>query len=703
MLISTHNKTNVFKVYSFFRTKWLIMVYINHIYANVEAIDDSGANVYAVVIEKPDQGSSTDWILTDQSLRENVKNFILANKHADYVYRLTQDGTDGGDAIPGDLSRSTFVFRNMTRYISNTDSNHIVDNLDVSRYYGVYMVAEDSYNHSTELTGGNVDTINKRPPPIIQDYSASINDNLEIELYANISSDVYFEYSFAVFNTLLLDDQKSSLISFFNQNAYVHSSNVTTGFDEFGTLVKSQIQNTVFPFAYANIEDPNDYDAISKTTKYYIYYHLKNTDDKHDRDIMGNVETNVISSSVLTLSSLIVETYDNAANISFHVNQTSNIQFYVDVFSRQYTDYQTNGPLKSRLLYSSTVTKGNVDDYVNGNVDVYINRFYSNIESDIPKYMTDNQQYYAYVRVRDIYTGEMSTLSELILSTGKAPITDIRIDARNIDSVSALNTTIFEQSNTDIYMSIILYDGIITNDEIISFMLGNSDIHAYGLSDPINSLTVNKLSAQVPVNGVIDIVHSATFYKVHTNIQDPNAYQTISADGTNQNLYVYAIDELGYANLNYIPIGNKEGVNLSRVINPNILSVSNLDTSFVVSCENADDDAIHYIMAFENDIIHTDILNNGLLMTNMKSYGTRANTSNDITISNYFDIDGNNGTSIVSGNVYNVYTIAVDPTTNKMFVDESNSVLRNLRAQYIPEIHSIIINFNTGKTVVNDI
>ena len=89
------------------------MVYINHIYANVTASDDSQANVYAMVVPSD---TNTD----DVSIINYIVANVATNAESSGVYRLTQDGFDGGMGIPfGQLD--TVVQKNLFKqYVSPT-------------------------------------------------------------------------------------------------------------------------------------------------------------------------------------------------------------------------------------------------------------------------------------------------------------------------------------------------------------------------------------------------------------------------------------------------------------------------------------------------------------------------------------------------------------------------------------------------------
>ena len=84
------------------------MVYINHIYANVEAYDDSRANVYAIVVKNPTSDRTVQHFAA-------YRDYILFNQSSPGVYRLTQDGQPTGYGLTSGYGNgSTFLWRNFT-------------------------------------------------------------------------------------------------------------------------------------------------------------------------------------------------------------------------------------------------------------------------------------------------------------------------------------------------------------------------------------------------------------------------------------------------------------------------------------------------------------------------------------------------------------------------------------------------------------
>lgn len=667
------------------------MVYKNHIYANVEAYDDSPANVYAIVLADP--------VTFDEA---SIRNYIITHQDTfAHVYRLTQTGLEHGlGLVNGYLDPSTFVHMNLMKHVTVMEPPSQFE-LDVETDYKVYFMAIDDFDNRSNLEISSAGRINRRAPPTVSVTSDQVGMS-GATVHYEISSDVYFRYKMIVLSYSVADMGKVK--NLFDNAGYVHQGVISSGFDALGTRATTNATNYNFSHVYQNVDKATDFDlAIESDRAYYVHFILENTDLEHNTSTLVSYPISPTiepSLPVLTFTTYRLPTiYDQGVKLDFIVNNNnSNVDIYMQTFSTKYEDYTVNGLLKNKIFTAPPVT-ANIET---NRCEVELSTYYVDIDGVNVMSMDHGVTYYTYMRARDRVTGKMSAMHEFEYTTGKEPINTINIAHRAVDEANVSGSIIYEQSSTDVYMAII--HGVYPENDIIGYLLGNTDSSArntYGLTDTPDARVV-KRSALPVVDGTI-VLENVHFMEYNNNIYDTNDYNQLNAL-VDANVYMYTIDANGYANITYTSLPPPDGVDVStlssRFIAPVLTSVANLDTSFVVRCPNATTENKHYTMAFDDDVIHENLLTSGELKLNIQAYGEEIVTDQEVEIATKFNRYGNIMGGIEPHGTYNIYTLAKDTVTGVLYHDDTQSVLFGLTAEHPPELRNLTVDFNTGSPVV---
>lgn len=682
------------------------MVYINHIYANVEAYDDSRANVYAIVVKNPTSPRTEEHFAA-------YRDFILNNESSPGVYRLTQNGQPTGSGLTSGYGNgSTFVWKNFTEAYTTQTSQHFVGNvasLNVgpSDNYGVYILGVDEFNNASVITESQFSQgiINQRAAPIVTDDTFEIDIVDGITNTCKLSSEVYFSYKIAVMSINNVSDTVIQSMFTNNTLTYSMSGDVNSGFDAFGVKPFINITLDNLTHVYNDINNLEDFDyAIQSDKDYYVYTWLKNEDAQHILDAVVKVNVNKVNDGLPAISittPTVPIIYDLGAKITLQLSNyetnASNVDIYVITFSTPYLNMNQNGRLKN-ALFENHIIPIQTANIENGICEITLDTYYTNIDGvATANNMQTDTRYYTYVRAKDRETGKMSDIHHVSYDTGKDPLTTIIINERTVDKVNLLGTMIVEQSTCDVYIAAILGTlDTLSENNVISFLVGNVT-PIYGLTDiPANHNTVIRRSAQPIFQGSI-ILGSTELTKVAADLEDSEIYETMDAS-TNATIYMYVIDEYQHANLTYIPLPIPPGIDpaiMARTVTPQIVSEANLDKSFIVSCTNADSIFAHHTMAFEHTVVHTNVLQSGMLLQNLIQNGTVVSNADPFEITNWYDENGTTPSLIQPHSAYNIYTVARDVATGRKFHVTSSSVLSDLIAEHIPEIRWINIEFNT--------
>lgn len=681
------------------------MVYINHIYANVTASDDSQANVYAVVLP-------TDITMDNSILTNYIANNVNSSPEQKGVYRLTQNGQHEGAGIPPGLV-STQVHRNLFKYYINIAEGS-AERLTYLTDYKVAFVAIDEYNNKSAIEYSETGNIAERAAPVQGTPNTTVNVNTDVAL-SNIqtdfsmSSDLYFEYHAAIFYGAQPPADNAAIRTFLRSNAGTNDNvvygNVTTGFDEL-LVPANKTGNHVFARAFSDPTDATRYDFVAdKTSVRYLCVLMKNLDPNaehvSERFVVSTIDPELIAERQnYTLNLPITEVFDRSANItfSFASGSIANTTVFYKAFANVENVDMTSGAFKDDLFnvppeYSFAPTTSS------DTVRIY--HYWDTIESQY-KPMVFEGEYRVYARVRNNVTGEMSEVvrSDVII-TGKEPLLQGIINQtrprENPRIVDFSGTIVVDQSNVDIYIGVTssAYD----DANVIKHLTANTSLDTttdnYGISD-IPKDGVLKFTAQQPVNGIITLPTSVTD-RYYPDIVI-NETTLISGLG-GQNVYMYVVDENQRGNVFHATLANVDGYTANDIV-ATIDLVDTFDRSFLVNTPNAnvDQSKVHYIMAFSNTDLpinefwtQSDLFTTFVANANVSNYG-----NSNVSIGTYFDASITTETPIAAGNTYDIYTVALDTINQQVYVNEDGtSVLRGLIAARAPVISNFEVNFNT--------
>ena len=671
------------------------MVYINHIYANVTASDDSQANVYAVVLR------ANDIIIDPELIQYIVENTSNIGDNTG-VYRLTDNGDENGNGIPfGQVP--TVVERNLFKRYYHL-GNSSVDRLKKGEDYSVRLLAIDEYGNQSVLSDAVTGNIVDRPAPVHKDLvdgNVTVNVDRDTSL-SNIttslemSGDMYFEYYAAMFSKN--KPTSSNVVSFFDTNptdAHVVYGNVTSGYETL--LLRTQLNETpVFNRVYSNIANPKEYDlAADQTSDRYLCVYMKNT-DPYDEHILANVQITTIEKSVQPLNyslDLTASTvFDRSANVAFTLTNIDNTTVYYKTFD---TEQTVNGEFIDDLFE-------NPQGYFDTHDVTSIRRIRQYWNNGNVHDMVFGHTYYVYARARNYNTGEMSpdTLSNISFTTGADPLLQSIIkQTRNFASnVDFANTIVVDQSNVDIYIGVTSENYDNDNGNIIKHLTNNNNLDDE--TDNYNNDAnvkdgVLQLKAQVPTNGLVRLPNGSVIDKYYTDIVNNTTSLITGAGG--QYVYMYVVDENQRDNVFSATLASVDDY-VQNQIDANITMQEIFDRSFRVQTPNADPNAEHYIMAFAN----TDLPATSF-WTETNTYNlfvAKANVSTDgtanVDIGTYFDANIENaGTAIAAGGSYHIYTVALDTINQETYHDSSLSILADQIAAQPPVISNFTVEFNT--------
>lgn len=676
------------------------MVYTNHIYANVTASDDSQANVYAVVL------SNVDAITySDASIIEYITSRIDTNDpNANGVYRLTQDGMADGAGIPPGTELRTDVEMNLFTLSSNLATGSAAL-LDITTDYNVCIVAIDEHNNLSGLERSVTGNIVERAAPVQTAVSSVVNvhqvdDTSNVTVNLTMSSDVYFEYYAALFQTEPTPINVETFLSNHPSDAHVVYGNVTTGFD---SLLQTPATLTdtpeVFTRAYQSTGSNINYDFAADTTRaQYVGVFMKNTDPR-TQHIATSVVINTISATNTppvnyTLNLTTDDVFDRSANVLFTLStgDLPDTVVYYKTFDAEQSSVVDTGAFKDDLFLNpqDTVTADNVvrvSQYVDAATGGYVD-------------MVFEGTYYVYARVRNTVTGEMSPVSGVLtFTTGTNPLLQGVINQQTRTSnanVDFAGTVIVDQSNVDVYIGITesAYDDANVVGHLLNDFTANLSTPNYGLSNTLKE-GVLRVSELVPVNGLITLGPGTVLDKYYTDIFTNTNIDGLGGAG-GQNVYMYIVDENELGNVFQTTVTPVSGFQVIN-IDANIEITEAFDRSFSVRTENAAADKSHYIMAFANT---TGIDSSTWTVDDYTNFTRTANVvvstdgSTSVTVSTYFDDSFDNESGIVPGNAYNIYTVA-ENRFGQYFHSTDLSILTEQIAARPPVINSFNVDFDT--------
>lgn len=676
------------------------MVYTNHIYANVTASDDSQANVYAVVL------SNVDAITySDASIIDYITSRIDTNDpNANGVYRLTQDGMADGAGIPPGTELRTDVEMNLFTLSSNLATGSAAL-LDITTDYNVCIVAIDEHNNLSGLERSVTGNIVERAAPVQTAVSSVVNvhqvdDTSNVTVNLTMSSDVYFEYYAALFQTEPTPINVETFLSNHPSDAHVVYGNVTTGFD---SLLQTPATLTdtpeVFTRAYQSTGSNINYDFAADTTRaQYVGVFMKNTDPR-TQHIATSVVINTISATNTppvnyTLNLTTDDVFDRSANVLFTLStgDLPDTVVYYKTFDAEQSSVVDTGAFKDDLFLNpqDTVTADNVvrvSQYVDAATGGYVD-------------MVFEGTYYVYARVRNTVTGEMSPVSGVLtFTTGTNPLLQGVINQQTRTSnanVDFAGTVIVDQSNVDVYIGITesAYDDANVVGHLLNDFTANLSTPNYGLSNTLKE-GVLRVSELVPVNGLITLGPGTVLDKYYTDIFTNTNIDGLGGAG-GQNVYMYIVDENELGNVFQTTVTPVSGFQVIN-IDANIEITEAFDRSFSVRTENAAADKLHYVMAFTDT---TGIDSSTWTVNDYDNFTKTANVvvstdgSTSVTVSTYFDDSFDNESGIVPGNAYNIYTVA-ENRFGQYFHSTDLSILTEQIAARPPVINSFNVDFDT--------
>ena len=678
------------------------MVYTNHIYANVTASDDSLANVYAVVL------SNVDAITySDASIIDYITSRIDAiDPNSNGVYRLTQDGMADGAGIPPGTELRTDVEMNLFTLSSDLATGSAAL-LDIETDYNVCIVAIDEHNNLSGLERSVTGNIVERAAPVQTAVSSVVNvhqvdDTSNVTVNLTMSSDVYFEYYAALFQSLPTPNNVETFLSNHPSDAHVVYGNVTTGFDSLlqtpATLTETP---EVFTRAYQSTGSNINYDFAADTTSArYVGVFMKNTDPR-TQHIATSVVVNTISATNTppvnyTLNLTTADVFDRSANVAFNLTgPTSNTVIYYKTFDTAQSEFNT-GAFKDDLFLNPQGTFSPVT----ANDVVRVSQYYVDVSTDSAADMVFDDTYYVYARSRNTVTGEMSPVSVLApFTTGKNPLLQGVINQQTRTSnanVDLAGTIIVDQSNVDVYIGITesAYDDANVVGHLLNDFTANLSTPNYGLSNTLKE-GVLRVSELVPVNGLITLGPGTALDKYYTDIFTNTNIDGLGGAG-GQNVYMYVVDENELGNVFQTTVTPVSGFQVIN-IDANIEITEAFDRSFSVRTENAAVDKSHYIMAFANT---TGLDSSTWTVNDYDNFTRTANVvistdgSTSVTVSTYFDDSFDNESGIVPGNAYNIYTVA-ENRFGQYFHSTDLSILTEQIAARPPVINSFNVDFDT--------
>lgn len=640
------------------------MVYEIHLKCDANVSDDTGGNVYALVMRD-------DYDMTNINQNRFMKQLIEERVDESFVYNI--------GSILADPDAITHVSGILQTYASNINNNFTEHPLILAENYSVYVLAIDANGNSspvykdTKLRGN----IAARDAPLLVDFTINVSYAGNIEVNSNLTSDVYFEYYIASFTNG--DETIENLDTFFTQlssgdienSLFVHS-NINDGFNEFGKTVEVSethiITNTI-----NNINDVSDYEPLVNQTKPIRTYMYAFNVQPHNTSAIYEI---INPDQPLTPKSVMVEniklfakdySFEIEFDITFDPSGSTNIASYISVFENQITDVLTSGDGKKQVLSSPT------------KYDVYDNP--GTVAHEITG-LVNGQTYYVYVCVVDTLTGEMSPIQTATVKIQNVPL--IVRDSAFVDSLNFTRFPRYVSSNIDQYIreqSIFdMYVGILplsaSSTEVVDFMTTNASGHK----------TVHSYLNQTPdAETELWPIPQSNFSYYQYDLLNPEHYKPINFT-TDATMYVYIEDNLG-SNVLYTSLVSNLGE--PPEVNASLRIVKALDDGFRLQCANADIALPHHVMVFD-EFQSLDKFEGGMFLENVLTHATHISNTDNFLIRESFDNDANISASIENGTSYYIYAYAVRTSEGVYAVANLDDQI----AVHIPVISYVHVNFD---------
>jgi hypothetical protein len=653
------------------------MVYQIHLRCDANVTDDSGGNVYAMAMTEDYLGRTAD--------RIDVKNFMLGNLDQPFVVNIGQISANKNTVTP--------VSNILTQYVTSTIDTAVKD-LHLHEYYTVYVMAVDGKGNPSEVyDGANLrGNIAARSAPVETDSNVSYDPLGGVTYTANLDSDVYFEYIIATFTSNVGEDAATAFfdgilkdLNTVDSRLYVYA-NVNSDYDGFNSetwdRAKKSIESVVMGNVIANIaNDTEYYPYVDKTKPLHTYLYAVNH-NPHNTSLMSVNDITQADPSNIQLANVDIFLKDYSFELSFDItNKTTSTTAYVGVFDTPKTNIDVSGDQKRDLIehYVHLFDSANLSA-ASGNVE--ITQFYGgSSRADI----VNKQTYHVYVMLFDTNTGETSAIFRqenitignfpLLARNDGAFLNNLLVTREDTSVTSNADQYVREQSNLSAYFG--LFDDGVANVDAVDFMVNN---HA-NVDTVFANIDVPAPTAENELWPIPDM----TFLYYQSNLDDPiSGFKAINATSKTK-LVTYIVDDTP-ANVTYVTTG----IPFDNIPSPDvsIRIERKLDDGFELVCANASAEVFNYVMAF-NEFVPLDNFEKGDFVRNLKTNSLTITNDDMFTLTQVHDRDAITSSNIVNGNVYHIYSYALQLQKGVYGIANVDDV-----AKHVPLISYVYVNFD---------
>jgi hypothetical protein len=524
-------------------------LYEFHIECNIGVYDDSGGNVYMIILEND---------YTDQQ-NQMISNLLISNPYSS----RTRFASNSNNVI----LESNIAFNVTTEEPIQYEINPI----EPLTNYSVYVIAKDIYMNTSQLEYAGRGNINYPDAPTYDNFSVTYNsDSLTIDAHAVFRSTVAFRVLF-ILSSIDVGNSDTPWILMRNMVDDTSTSGWYTDIQQNNLLRKMYILSDTFfdtgniEYTTANIditfshvlnviEEANvisdrwgDYDPwIDRTKTLYLYTYAINTGKYANRETVLKTTIHKAHEPNANVDIIIMQplSRDSGVEVNF-VSRTSNIEYYIALFhtpsaQNGYDDFQIFGQLKKRLINVPTWGRGNVSD-TNLNT-ITLNDYYeSDPELDVgvewnnkPIEPINPKTFFVYMMVRDPVTQQYSEISKREVKSGSAPrLIDIQgwfnsmYTQEGAVHTITISANIEEESNGTIHGALIVDDlGVDISGDLRDAM-NNMDLVAQYLPNSIDNnlvthmfdyayANITALNSNIRSNIEIDTTYAVYFVMIDT-------------------------------------------------------------------------------------------------------------------------------------------------------------------------------------------
>jgi hypothetical protein len=660
------------------------MVYQIHLRCDANVTDDSGGNVYAMAM--------TEDYLNNSNRRKAVTAFMLGNLDEPFVVNIGQ--------IIADKNTVTPVSNILTQYVTSIADN-VVKDLNLHDYYTVYVLAVDGKGNPSEVypeenlndrkLRGNIAA---RSAPVETDSNVSYDPLGGVTYTANLDSDVYFEYIIATFTSNVGEDAATAFfdgilkdLNTVDSRLYVYA-NVNSDYDGFNSetwdRAKKSIESVVMGNVIANIaNDTEYYPYVDKTKPLHTYLYAVNH-NPHNTSLMSVNDITQADPSNIQLANVDIFLKDYSFELSFDItNKTTSTTAYVGVFDTPKTNIDVSGDQKRDLIehYVHLFDSANLSA-ASGNVE--ITQFYGgSSRADI----VNKQTYHVYVMLFDTNTGETSAIFRqenitignfpLLARNDGAFLNNLLVTRENTSVSSNADQYVREQSNLSAYFG--LFDANVENEDAVNFMVNN---HGSASGTVFANIDVPAPTAE----NELWPIPTMDFQSYQWNLDDPAAgFKAINVTSDTK-LVTYIVDDTP-ANVTYV-------TDIPALSPPIVVPVSirierKLDDGFELVCANAEANIVNYVMAFDEFVPLDKFDAGGVFVDNLKTNALQIESNVMFLLTQVHDRDAITSSNIVNGNVYHIYSYALQRQEGVYGIANVDDV-----AKHVPLISYVYVNFD---------